>query len=404
MTTTTKELTRPDLTVLGQLTADPATFRIAPPAEPVVYRSGEDFTRLFGFRGLDAVLASGARRRPDFRVIRDGSPLPDARYTRRTMMHPDVPDVRRINAELAAGATLVMQGLQDYAETVGRFSRALAHDLSRPVHVNAYVTPPKSQGFGSHFDPRDAFIVQVEGTKTWTLRPPVFDGTLAHESWEKLRENPEWTTERLDQPEPWRVVTLEPGDSLWLPRGWVHSARSEGVSSLHLTFSMTVWSEHWAMQQVMFRVMDAPGRTELPSDFIRDRDAALGAVAAFRAGLSTWLDKIDDAELVELLQSAAIREFAAPARQVSSVLAADAVTPHTRFRVVRSAVLRAVERDGRLFVQLPDRRMVLPAGAGPVLIDLLARGSFTVDEVPGGVEVVRQMWREGLLETEGNDR
>lgn len=402
-------LSRPAFRALGRLTADPESFRTNPPSEPMVFRAADGtpdgpsdrtpdrFADLFGWEALDASLAASGRRLPDFRVIRDGAQIADQRYTRATLMYADAPDVRKTTGELAEGASLVMQGLQEYSEPLARFTRELAHDTSRPVHVNAYVTPPKSQGFAAHFDPRDSFVVQVEGTKVWTLREPVLPLPLAHESWDRLRERGEWTTDRLDAIEPWKVLTLEPGDVLWLPRGWVHSARSEGVSSLHLTLSLTAWTEHWAVGELLSRAVEVPGRTTFPADFVRDPAAAAGAVAALRRGLADWFAESSDEELAAVLRKAAIREFPAPLRQVSAVLADDRLTPDTAFTVHREVVLSAVEDGGHLLLHLADRVLTLPAAAAPVLADLLGRTRFTLAELPLAEDVVRLLWREGLL-------
>ncbi|MFE5771836.1 JmjC domain-containing protein [Streptomyces sp. NPDC056485] len=390
-------LSRPVFGALGRLTADPEAFRAGPPAEPVVFRAADRFADLFGWEALDASLAASGRRLPDFRVIRDGAQIADQRYTRATLMYADAPDLRKTSGELAEGASLVMQGLQEYSEPIARFTRELAHDTSRPVHVNAYVTPPKSQGFAAHFDPRDAFIVQVEGTKVWTLREPVLPSPLAHESWDRLREGGEWTTERLDAVEPWKVLTLEPGDVLWLPRGWVHSARSEGVSSLHLTLSLTAWTEHWAVGELLSRVVEVPGRTTFPADFVRDPDTAVEAVAALRRGLADWFAQSSDEELAEVLRKAAIRQFPAPLRQVSAVLADDRLTPDTAFTVHRESVLSAVEDGKHLLLHLADRVLTLPAAAAPALAQILRRSRFTLAELPVAEDVVRLLWREGLL-------
>ncbi|MCX5377357.1 cupin domain-containing protein [Streptomyces sp. NBC_00091] len=239
--------------------------------------------------------------------------------------------------------------------------------------------------------------MQVEGTKVWTLREPVLPAPLAHESWDRLRERPEWTTGRLEAIEPWRVVTLEPGDVLWLPRGWVHSARSEGVSSLHLTLSLTAWTEHWAVGELLSRVVDVPGRTTFPADFVRDPGTAVEAVAALRRGLADWFAGSSDEEIAALLRTAAIREFPAPLRQVSAVLAGGVISADTVFAVHREAVLSAVPDGERLLLRLADRVLTLPANAAPVLADLLARERFTPAELPVPEDVIRLLWREGLL-------
>ena len=388
---------------LSRLTIAPAAFRADPPDEPVLYRSGDDFRDLFSLGAMDNLLSSGGRRRPDFRVIRDGAQIPDSRYTRSTLMYPDIPDTRKITHELAGGSTLVLQGLQEYYEPAGEFTRRLAHDFSRPVHANAYVTPPGSQGFGSHFDPQDAFIVQVEGSKDWTLREPAVRWPHTHESWDNVRRRPGWDVSRLEERAPWRELTLEPGDCLWLPRGWVHSARSGQLVSLHLTLSFATWTQHWAVLELMSRLPDAPGRAALPADFIRDDDCALAAVRRLRAELATWFERTSDDELAETLRRSAIREFPAPPRQVSALVAGAAITPELEFRVSPEVVLAAVWRGDRLSLYLPDKIVRLPASAASVCEEILSRDHFTVGDLASDAgpaicaDAVRLLWSEGII-------
>lgn len=400
--TAREHLAAPRLTALSRLTGTAASFRADPPPEPVVHPSGDDFRDLFSLDAMADLLSFGGRRRPDFRVIRDGSQIPDSRYTRSNLMYPGVPDTRKIAHELADGATIVMQGVQEYSESLSRFVGKLAHDLSRPVHVNAYITPPRSQGFGSHFDPQDAFIVQVEGSKEWTLREPALPRPLGHESWDHLRQRSGWDTARLEQSPPWRQLTLRPGDCLWLPRGWVHSARSSEVSSLHLTLSFATWTGHWAALELMSKIAEGSARESLPADFLSDRDCAAAVAARIRADLATWFGQVPDAELGDILRAAALREFPHAPRHV--VMTGQEIAPEAEFTVRAEAVFAAVEQDGRLTLHLAGQVITLSGDAASACAGILSRERFTVEDLAGDrdpavcARVVRLLRDEGVIE------
>lgn len=396
-------LALPSLTALGRLTATAESFRADPPEEPVLNRSGDDFTDLLSLLTIDNLLASGGLRRPDFRIIRDGTHVPDSHFTRNTLMHAGLPDTRKITNELKSGSTLVLQGLQEYCEPISSFTRRLAHDLSRPVHANAYVTPPRSQGFGSHFDPQDAFIVQVQGSKEWTVREPALQRPLAHESWDHVRRQRGWDAQRLEKPPPWRELVLKPGDCLWLPRGWVHSARSGQATSLHLTLSLATWTRHWAALGLMSQLVAAPGRAPLPADFVRDDDCAIAVVRRLRAELATWFEQTPDAELAEILRKSAIREFSANPRQISAFITADEVIEGLEFTVNSEVVLATARRGDRFLLYLADAIARLPAAAAPLCREILGRSRFIVRDLAADVspairaDAVRLLWREGII-------
>lgn len=101
--------------------------------------------------------------------------------------------------------------------------------------ANAYYTPPSCQGFAPHYDDIDAFVLQVEGTKTWRLYTPrAVDDSMPQFSSHNL------SAEELEASfEPCGEAVLRPGDLLYLPRGCVHQAVAcPGDASLHVTASV----------------------------------------------------------------------------------------------------------------------------------------------------------------------
>ena len=97
--------------------------------------------------------------------------------------------------------------------------------------ANAYLTPPGAQGFAPHYDDIDAFVVQVEGEKSWRLYGPRSDEEIL----------PRYSSGNLDAATLGPLiaeVTLRAGELLYLPRGCVHQAVSGTEPSLHVTLSL----------------------------------------------------------------------------------------------------------------------------------------------------------------------
>ncbi|UFQ14044.1 MULTISPECIES: cupin domain-containing protein [Streptomyces] len=358
-------LAAPRHTALRRLVEDPAAFAVRLPEEPRMRRAADDFSDLFDLGTIDELLTDRALRRPAFRVIRDGEQVPDTACLHRSLLYPDVADPHKISRLLAEGATLVFQGLQELTGPLAEFARRLAHDLGRPVNVNAYVTPAGSQGFGDHYDTQDSFIVQIHGSKRWTLSDPVVARPLSHESGRKVTAGA-----------PGRTLTLTPGDCLWLPRGWVHSARSTDTASVHLTISLYEWTGHWAWTRIADRATDLPGRFPLSTDFFRDRSAAEKDMATLRAELIDWLTGADDSALVDLVRAAGAPEFPSPLRHPFRQALADGVDEDTEYAVNAHAVLGAEIRGDRLVLTLGARGLTVPATMAPILADLLSRDRF----------------------------
>ena len=100
------------------------------------------------------------------------------------------------------------------------------------VGTNVYLTPPNSQGFAPHYDDIEAFVLQLEGAKHWKVYAP----RTPQEHLPRVSSG-NFTQDEIG--EPILEVTLEPGDMLYFPRGFIHQAETvKGKHSLHITVSM----------------------------------------------------------------------------------------------------------------------------------------------------------------------
>ncbi|OBB90274.1 cupin domain-containing protein [Mycobacterium sp. 852002-40037_SCH5390672] len=137
-------------------------------------------------------------------------------------------DILRVRNDFADGYTIVMDGIERYVRAIGSLSRSIEVELNFPVQVNAYISPPESQGLVPHYDGHDVLILQIQGSKTWHLYEGA-DVPLREMQREKDNAVP---TEGLPLP---TDLHLEAGDALYLPRGRVHAAETDSEPSMHLT-------------------------------------------------------------------------------------------------------------------------------------------------------------------------
>jgi hypothetical protein len=116
---------------------------------------------------------------------------------------------------------------------LARFCRSLEQRFEHPVQTNAYFTPRDSQGLAVHHDTHDVFVLQVHGDKRWLVYEPAWPLPLKHQRYRKELGGPG---------EPVHDVVLRPGDTLYMPRGWLHMALTSQTDSLHLTVGVNVYS------------------------------------------------------------------------------------------------------------------------------------------------------------------
>jgi hypothetical protein len=138
-------------------------------------------------------------------------------------------DVVEIRNAFNKGYSIVLNALDRYMPAIASISHAIEIDLNFECQVNAYLTPPGSQAFPVHFDDHDVFIVQLQGTKAWSIyENNIMDST-------RLSERDDLDLAVLPEP---AAVTLRAGDALYIPRGMLHAAQTQDAPSVHLTFGI----------------------------------------------------------------------------------------------------------------------------------------------------------------------
>ncbi|GJL96327.1 MAG: hypothetical protein DHS20C06_01440 [Hyphobacterium sp.] len=169
------------------------------------------------------------------------------------------------------GATLILPQLHQADIGLKNFCRAMESRLSCHVQTNIYLTPPNNQGFRTHYDDHDVFVLQIEGEKRWRLYDQSVDKPYRGEGFNPEAVQPGELVEEF---------VLKAGDCAYVPRGLMHDAQTQGDDdSLHITVGLIVktWADlmleavsEVALRHPEFRQALPPGYAR--SDF--DRSAA----------------------------------------------------------------------------------------------------------------------------------
>ncbi|WP_159149718.1 cupin domain-containing protein, partial [Dietzia lutea] len=204
---------------------------------PLLSRAAQlprDFSDLLGPEMVDEIITERGVRTPFVRMAREGKLVDRACFTGAGGFGAQIADQidpDGMLTQFAEGATIVLQGLHRFWPPIIGFVRDMIADVGHPVQTNAYITPPASRGFDLHYDVHDVFVLQTSGTKRWLVHEPVHRHPLPDQPWTDHRE----AIAARAADEPVIDAVLEPGDCLYLPRGWIHSAEAQGETSIHLT-------------------------------------------------------------------------------------------------------------------------------------------------------------------------
>lgn len=282
----------------------------------------------------------------------------------------------------ADGATIVLQALHHTWTALAELCRGLEVDLGHAVQANAYYTPAASQGFGVHHDTHDVLCLQVAGEKRWRIYEPLVDLPLKEQR---------YSADLGQQGEPTHDLTLHPGDTLYLPRGWLHEALTSERDSLHVTVGVNVYTRLDALRAAVESLADdlelrrsADDDGELPDDL-----------------LGRLRDRLDPEEVERRRRRRLVgsRRAVLPGQlsEVRALAALDAETPVER----RPTVI--ADLDGTV-LSFEGKSVSFPEYAGEELNAVFtADGPFCASDLPGELDepgrlvLVRRLILEGFL-------
>jgi mannose-6-phosphate isomerase-like protein (cupin superfamily) len=312
-----------------------------------------------------------------------------ARYCRPTRLGPetfaDVVDGGKVADAFRAGATVVLQSMHRTWPSISTMAAALEAEISHPVQVNAYLTPPFSVGLGSHRDGHDVFVVQTYGTKTWSV-----DGL--------------------------GTFVLQPGDMLYLPAQTMHQAVATDQPSLHLTIGVL----RLTLAAVLRRVLDDCDELAQPLPLGFAAQSASALAGTISAAVATAVDAFHQADSEQLARR--VIDGRHPRRHHQGrLLAAIAVSQldqssRLRWRHPELARLEALpgvdSNDGGgggggtsdvILLHYAQGRLRLPPSTRCALERLMTGVDCTVGELPGldptsRVVLARRLIEESALE------
>jgi len=375
---------------------------------PLLSPANDDYTDLFSPAAVDELIGRRGLRTPFIRLAHEGDVLAPGRFTASGGFGAEVSDQvssDKVLAELAAGATIVLQGLHRMWPPLVDFTRRLVDEIGHPAQVNAYVTPPSSQGFSPHYDTHDVFVLQVSGEKRWVIHAPVHPDPLKDQVWTDHRA----AVAAAGAGEPVIDRVLRPGDALYLPRGWIHSATALGATSIHLTVGMAAYTRADVVDTLLSLVGDSPAlRASLPFGIdVGDPEQLRPIVEETVADLVRALTaSADPAELAARRLGARLGRDTRP-EPVAPLATLDAITAlseHTSVRWRDSFGGRIDDAGDKVRLTARGTVLSLPAEAAPVLRALRTGEPVAVGSLPGldlasALVVVRRLLREGVVVT-----
>jgi hypothetical protein len=209
------------------------TFLHLPGADPSGFKS------IATLEQLDQILSYDSTRPPYVRLFKAGTLVDTDEYTysgsvsRREVT--GLLDQQRLMEQFDDGSTIVLDSIHHWIPEVRELCFSLQEELGGTGRATAFITPPHQFGLDLHADAYEIFVLQIAGSKQWSLYPrldpvPRVGLNLDHADFADAAPD---------------VVVLHEGDLLYVPWGTPHSVKPLGTLSTHISIAVSfpTWAD-----------------------------------------------------------------------------------------------------------------------------------------------------------------
>ena len=256
---------------------------------PLQFRASEPFRNALSVDDVEGWLDCSLLQHPFFKVFLDGQQLPVRLVASpRSVAGQSVTgmiDGEKTRSIFSQGGTLMLCNMHEWHAPCRELCRSLTEMLVAEVKATAFYSPAGCQGLDTHRDDAHVFVAQLGGAKRWS----VFD----------VPSDPQ--SRRIGRVEPGvcgqeTVMTLRPGDGLYLPPYAAHHACAvPSSSSLHLSIHVREPRARDVVNDAIDRVMNAPTQR---AEICGDAAARADQIADILQSVGRRLLELDPAELV----------------------------------------------------------------------------------------------------------
>lgn len=308
-------------------------------------------------------------------------------------------DAARVSAAYADGATVIMSQMQERIGKLDNLCRALEAETGHRFQTNVYLTPPgDAQGFRPHYDAHDVFVLQIAGSKAWTI----YDTPVTLPD----REMP-FNPADYQLGEPTQTFTLNAGDIAYVPRGVVHDAHSTDDMSLHITLGaiVTTWADMLKDAIMLASRQEVAFRAALPIGFHRSQadPAPMGET------LNGLWDRVPELAPTEALLQRFADDIISTRHglltgQLAAIMALPELAPDTALgpRVNLMVAWESDAAQDTVTAHVHGKGLTLPGHAEAALRFALETPEWRPSDLPGldaegQMVLARRLIREGLV-------
>jgi len=366
-----------------------------------IQRSNEQFYKdIITLDDAQSAIAFGGLRYPAIQLSKSSA-----------FLHPDtfcndihsgnivfsgVPDLDKLQAEYRSGATISLPGFQRAWQPLKQLAAAIEEYLDHAIHTNIYITPGNTSGFSPHYDAHEVFILQISGVKHWQIYNPPLE--LPHRS---QPFQPQMFTESA----PLLELDLQPGDLLYLPRGFVHTTNTSASASMHVTVGVTVYT-YAELITVWLQSCknEAAFRRALPPGFASRPELKQGIEDEFSRLIETFKQTLDIGQTVEtFLQQVQTGYPGQSECGLDFDLDVAVITAQSQLKTLEQSQYTILEEGDNIVLKFGSRTLLMSRRAQATLAEMCKRTSFRPAELPVNLKaetqltLINHLYQQGFL-------
>lgn len=356
--------------------------------EPVVVhrRDPDYYDDLFTLADFDEAIT----RSPDYIKLANAETKKNTSYRPSSAL-----GLEAVLNDMRSGGTLVLDQLHNREPKLNLLCRALAPEFGHRFQTNLYLTPPNGKGFTPHWDNHDVFILQVVGSKHWKIEkerrifPKKGDGM--EDEGRELRG-------------PLLEFTLNQGDLIYIPRGFVHAAECGSEPSLHITLGVTaIFFEDFLGAIIKAGLnRDERLRRALPLGFMRGGNKAVAESA--KAALQSLSDDTFLNEVINEFRDDVVKSFPLDVSgQVFDFFRPAPLSLGDKVGPRQGLIYQMHPGDESVRLNFGGRSIVFPGFFGESLNFALKTPRYTISDLAGELEdeekvvFIERLIQEGLV-------
>lgn len=199
--------------------------------QPHIWRAPSRIEALISEAEIWEEVEQGFLSRPYFTMFNEGvrSAMSDITRSRRVVGRELAGFINspQIKKDFSEGGTFKFNQAEHWHPRLGPLVKALAPHFQGGLESFVFLSPPGKTAIRAHMDGAHVFVLQVAGTKDWTVGR--LDKTSSGAS--TLYEGEIPAHLRLER-------TLHPGDILYMPHGCPHYATAHETNSIHVAITV----------------------------------------------------------------------------------------------------------------------------------------------------------------------